>query len=78
MGAIITVNICYLLCILVLNRFVGNLYVNTIGSSLIELFSNSISAFIILKGYDLKKTLIIIYAIMALTYFTCLFIDISE
>ncbi|KRX10438.1 Major facilitator superfamily domain, general substrate transporter [Pseudocohnilembus persalinus] len=66
----------YTTCTLVLDQLEGNLYINSIGFSLLELLGGILSGWIIFLGWNLKKTLQVNFFFQGLIYLiTMVFIN---
>ncbi|KRX02829.1 Major facilitator superfamily domain, general substrate transporter [Pseudocohnilembus persalinus] len=68
-----TASVCFFLVQLIINTLVGDLYVNSFGSALLELIGNTLSGILIYKKIDLRKSLSIVYLTMSIAYIFSIF-----
>lgn len=60
------------MCSLILNTLAGDLYINNLGSSNLELLVQ-VSAGILLANVDKKRAIIVVYSVMGLSYCASVF-----
>lgn len=63
-----TICICYMICLVLLNTLLGNLYVNTLGHNVLELIGNSFSGYLIYRKVDIKGSIKNMFILVGFAY----------
>lgn len=66
--------LCYYLISLVINTVVGDLYTNNLGCSILEISAQFLSGYLIILGFDLKKSIRNIFYIIGIAFTSCVLI----